>query len=139
MRRQERAWASDRISPRSAAYFRLHPAVGDRGVRPRFLLAIALASGCAIDDGDYHLGTLEPASTVADHVGSTGCSTEVVLGLSRQISDEVQCIEPDILTRFEEGDGIVFAGSAVLPYLTPGGKSDLIAAVNARGGELRIN
>jgi MYXO-CTERM domain-containing protein len=78
------------------------------------------------------------ASTVGDEVGSD-CSTSVVLGLSRQISNEVMCLEPDGFTTFEEGDGIAFSGSAVLPYLTPAGKRDLVDAVAAHGGQIQIN
>ncbi|HEU5057894.1 MAG TPA: M15 family metallopeptidase, partial [Kofleriaceae bacterium] len=103
--------------------------------------ALALAAGgCGLqeDDGGGDIGSSALASKVGDHVG-TACSTEVVLGLSRQISNEVTCLSPDSFVRFEEGDGIVFAGSAVLPYLTPPGKRDLEAAVAARGGTLSIN
>ncbi len=70
---------------------------------------------------------------------ASDCSTSVVLGLSRQISNEVSCLTPDSFVRFEEGDGIVFAGSAVLPYLTPAGKRDLEDAVAGNGGQLSIN
>ena len=94
--------------------------------------------GCAFEEDRIDIGKSELASVVGDHV-SSACSTEVVLGLSRQISNEVQCLTPDSFVRFEEGNGIVFAGSAVLPYLTPAGKRDLEAAVAARGGQLNIN
>ena len=87
---------------------------------------------------EMDVGSSEHASTVGDHVASA-CSTEVVLGLSRQISNEVQCLTPDSFTKFDEGNGIVFSGSAVLPYLTPAGKRDLEAAVAAHGGQISIN
>jgi hypothetical protein len=116
--------------------------VGVRGLAPLLVAMASLASGCAFDEGDggddLAIGSSQHASVVGDHVGSD-CSTEVVLGLSRQISNEVQCLTPDSFTRFEEGNGIVFAGSAVLPYLTPPGKRDLEAAVAARGGQIQIN
>ena len=99
----------------------------------------ALAGGCALQEEDgVEIGSSRSAATVGDQVASD-CSTAVVLALSRQISDEIQCLSPDSFVRFEEGNGIVFAGSAVLPYLTPNGKSDLEAAVAARGGQLSIN
>ena len=103
-------------------------------------LALALAAGgCALQEDDgLEIGSNALASVVGDHV-ATACSTEVVLGLSRQISNEVSCLSPDSFVRFEEGNGIVFAGSAVLPYLTPPGKRDLEAAVAAGGGTLSIN
>ncbi len=101
--------------------------------------ALFLSGGCALDTGDdLDVGSSALASTVGDHVASD-CSTEAVLGLSRQISNEVQCLTPDSFTRFDEGNGIVFSGSAVLPYLTPAGKRDLEAAVAAHGGQIQIN
>ena len=131
----------DRGSRRAAANRRLQSLVRARGGAP-LLAALALISGCALQEEDGEqpgdIGSSRHASKVGDHVASD-CSTEAVLGLSRQISNEVQCLHPDSFVRFEEGGGIVFAGSAVLPYLTPAGKRDLEAAVAARGGQLSIN
>ena len=64
----------------------------------------------------------------------TSCSTEVVLALSTQIADEVDCMMPGQLVRFEEGPGVVFAGSAVLPYLGQDARDDLFAAAAAGTG-----
>jgi hypothetical protein len=128
----------ERGTERGTVDRRLHSFVRGRGLAP--LLGIALAAGCALQDEDVRvdIGSTALAATVGDMVGSD-CSTSVVLGLSRQISNEVSCLEPDAFTRFEEGNGIVFAGSAVLPYLTPGGKRDLEDAVAAHGGQISIN
>jgi hypothetical protein len=104
-------------------------------------LLLALAAGCALpgeEEPDAAIGSSRHAAVVSDHFTST-CSTEVVLELSRQIADEVMCLKPDAFVTFEEGNGIVFSGGAVLPYATPQGKEDLLAAVAARGGELHIN
>jgi hypothetical protein len=76
--------------------------------------------------------------TVEQHV-TASCSTAAVLGLSKQIADEVGCIDPNALVPFGEGGGIVFTGSAVLPYLAKNAKQDLLAAVAARGGTLEVN
>lgn len=65
---------------------------------------------------------------------TTACSTDTVLALSIQIADEVNCLMPGQLVTFEEGGGIVFAGSAVLPYLGEDAKADLLAAVAAKPG-----
>jgi uncharacterized protein (TIGR03382 family) len=99
-----------------------------------------MVGGCASQDDldQVDVGSSALASTVGDEVGSD-CSTSVVLGLSRQISNEVMCLQPDGFTTFEEGDGIAFAGSAVLPYLTPAGKRDLEDAIAAHGGQIQIN
>jgi len=126
----------DRGSRGTSAVARLHSPVRARGLAP---LALVLASGCALDTGgETEVGSSALASTVGDEVASD-CSTAVVLGLSRQISNEVQCLTPDSFTKFDEGNGIVFSGSAVLPYLTPPGKRDLEAAVAAHGGQIQIN
>lgn len=126
----------DRGIRRMRATGRLHSPVRARGVAAALAL---VAAGCALQEDDgLEVGTSTLASKVGDHVASA-CSTEVVLGLSRQISNEVTCLTPDSFVRFEEGNGVVFAGSAVLPYLTPPGKRDLEAAVAAAGGTLSIN
>jgi hypothetical protein len=65
---------------------------------------------------------------------TTACSTDTVLALSIQIADEVNCLQPGQLVTFEEGNGIVFAGSAVLPYLGEDAKLDLLDAVAAKPG-----
>lgn len=65
---------------------------------------------------------------------TTACSTDTVLALSIQIADEVNCLMPGQLVKFEEGNGIVFAGSAVLPYLGEDAKTDLLAAVADKPG-----
>ena len=125
-----------RAPARGSADRRLHSLVRARSSAPLF---VALAvGGCALQDDPSDIGSSAHAATVGDKVGSD-CSTSVVLGLSRQISNEVMCLQPDGFTSFEEGNGIVFAGSAVLPYLTPAGKRDLDDAVAAHGGQLSIN
>ena len=72
--------------------------------------------------------------TPVETFDSTSCSTDVVLALSIQIADEVDCMLPGQLVKFEEGNGIVFAGSAVLPYLGDDARVDLLAAVAANPG-----
>ena len=127
-----------RAPARRGADSRLHSLVRARGSAP--LVLALMVGGCAIqDDGvGVDIGSSALAATVGELVGSD-CSTSVVLGLSRQISNEVICLQPDGFTTLEEGNGIVFAGSAVLPYLTPAGKRDLEDAVAAHGGQLSIN
>ena len=119
------------------AHRRVQPRGRARLLSPTLLLA-ALAGACAPLDDEVDIGRLEQAAVVSDFFNSS-CSTSVVMGLSVQIADEVMCLVPDAMSRFEEGNGVVFSGGAVLPYLDPGGVSDLLAAVRARGGELRIN
>ena len=68
--------------------------------------------------------TTASESTVSDYQYS-GCSTSVVLGLSRQISDEIGCEHPDGLTRFDATGNIIFTSSSVLPYLAADAKAHL--------------
>ena len=106
-------------------------------LRPR-LLAVVLApwsAAClglpAAPDGDTEEASAGLAVTVGDHVRG-GCSTSPVLGLSRQIADEITCMAPEALASFAEGDGVRFVGSAVLPYLSPDAR-DALAAAAANG------
>ena len=103
------------------------------------LLAIAgtALSACVDQTGDpAETGSIEGDSTVGSFVG-TGCSTAVVLGLSKQIADEVACERPSALTHFAAGGGIAFSGSAVLPYMAPGARNDLKAAATG-GGTMEV-
>jgi uncharacterized protein (TIGR03382 family) len=77
------------------------------------------------------------ADTVESHVPS-GCSTSVVIELSRQIAEEVDCMVPGQLVPLEEGAGIVFTGSAVLPYMSSEARTDLLNAAED-GGEIQLN
>lgn len=64
----------------------------------------------------------------------TSCMTSDVLALSVQIAQEVDCLMPGQLVPFAESDQIVFAGGAVLPYVSEVAREDLYAAVGALGG-----
>ena len=111
----------------------------------RILIALSvLLIACGVDDdvdgadaggADAGQDIGPPVSEVVD----LGCSTEVVLGLSLQIADEIACMSPDALAPFAQGDGIVFAGAAVLPYVSRDGLEDLREALRVHGGEIRIN
>ncbi len=94
--------------------------------------ALALL-GCAEPEA---LSTTSQAATIKSYE-TTSCSTAVVLGLSLQIADEVNCMMPGQLARFEPTTTIIFASTAVLPYLDPAAHSALIKA--AQGTTIRIN
>jgi len=95
-----------------------------------------MAAGCAENP---HVGSNDYAVSVEAAVDAGSCSTASVIGLSVQILQEIQCMAPGLLDTLEEGNGIEFAGSAVLPYVAADGKADLLAAVAEHGGTLRIN
>lgn len=70
------------------------------------------------------LAETSQAATVSTYVSGT-CSTAVVLGLSKQIADEVGCINSTGLVRFNPSTRIQVTSSAVLPYLGKSAKTAL--------------
>jgi MYXO-CTERM domain-containing protein len=115
---------STQLSPTATLFarFRLHTA----------LSALAVISGCASaasDDAnsDEQVAEVTPdaVKTVQSYVTSTSCSTAVVMGLSKQISDEITCMDPTGLVKFAAGSGITITSNAVLPYLAANAKADL--------------
>jgi len=95
--------------------------------------SLLLATGCL---GTSDFGSTESASTVADFAGS-GCSTSVVIGLSRQIAEEANCENPGSMVEFPTGGNITITSNAVLPFLAQDAKDDLVAASAA--GSLAVN
>ena len=92
----------------------------------------ATAIDAGIDAPDA--GTPSVEGTPVSSFETTSCSTSDVLELSLQIAQEVDCIQPGQLVPFEESPAIVFAGGAVLPYVSEVARADLYAAVEAAGG-----
>jgi hypothetical protein len=101
-------------------------ACGDDGGTP--------AVDAGVDAADpVDAGTPSIEGTPVSSFETTSCSTSDVLALSVQIAQEVDCIQPGQLVRFEESPRIVFAGGAVLPYVSEAARTDLYAAVEAGG------
>jgi uncharacterized protein (TIGR03382 family) len=98
-----------------------------------WVVPIALAAGCV--DTEETVSTTASASTVSDYQYS-GCSTSVVLGLSRQISDEIGCEHPDGLTRFDATGNIILTSSSVLPYLAADAKAHLQSVAASRAVQI---
>jgi uncharacterized protein (TIGR03382 family) len=90
----------------------------------RSLLPIALvaSTGCMADEPE--VSSSEQFATVSSYTSGT-CSTAVVLGLSKQISDEIGCISPTGLVRFTPSSKIQLTSTAVLPYLGKSAKTAL--------------
>lgn len=95
------------------------------------LLFVLAVGGCAMDQ----FGETDQAVTVGG-VGAT-CSTSVVIGLSKQIADEVGCMSPDSLVPFVATSKLTITSNAVLPYLAKNAKTDLLAAADS--GTLQVN
>ena len=84
---------------------------------------VLLGVGCGMtDDVDYNIAESEVA--VSTYTTST-CSTSVVIGLSKQIADEVGCLTPGGLVKFSSSANLRFTSNAVLPYLHLAAKDDL--------------
>jgi hypothetical protein len=113
----------------------------------KIAVALLLVAACG-DDGapvvdagvDVTMGTPSIDGTPVSSFEMTSCSTSDVLALSVQIAQEVDCIQPGQLVPFVETAQIVFAGGAVLPYVSDAARLDLLAAVEALpGAKLQVN
>ena len=97
-------------------------------------LVAVLATGC-IDTEDTYSATSSEVS-VSTYTAS-GCSTAVVLGLSKQIADEISCMNPTSLSAFTPGGNLTVTGNAVLPYLGAPAKTALLKVT--AGNTIQLN
>src|SRR5512142_104969 len=84
-----------------------------------------LVAGCGVPDDDVDYSEAESFATVSSYVTSS-CSTATVIGLSKQIADEISCANPTGLTKFAAGGKLQITSNAVLPYLAANAKQDLM-------------
>lgn len=63
---------------------------------------------------------------------TSSCSTSVVLGLSKQIAEEVGCMSPGALVPLTAGGNLVFSSNAVLPYMHETAKTDLLRVTQTK-------
>src|SRR3954471_11535551 len=77
------------------------------------LVAGAFVAGCTAPADDADTSEIESFSTVSGYATSS-CSTAVVLGLSKQIAEEVGCANPDGLVKLTLGGNLSITGNAVL-------------------------
>ncbi|NVB85115.1 MAG: hypothetical protein HOV81_42510, partial [Kofleriaceae bacterium] len=98
------------------------------------LAAGLLAAGCT-DPAD-EVSQIESFATVSSYVNTT-CSSSVVMGLSKQIADEVGCANPNDLVKFTAGGNLTITNNSVLPYLSMTAKTDLLAV--AQGRAVQVN
>jgi hypothetical protein len=102
----------------------------------RWLYVALLASACSDEATGPDAGTPSIAGTPVSSFETTSCSTGDVLALSRQISDEVNCLMPGQLVVFDAGMVIDFTGAAVLPYLGTPGRTALYASADEANGRV---
>ncbi len=99
------------------------------------MLGAALAAGCGVpDEPDY--GMIDSEVSVGTYTTSS-CSTSVVVGLSKQIAEEVACMSPGSLVKFNPTANLTFTSNAVLPYLNSAAKANLLKVAQTR--VVRIN
>lgn len=98
------------------------------------LIAAIVVPACAQTEDDPPLDETTSELSVDSRVNAS-CSTASVLGLSRQIAREVDCMSPSSLARLRPSTHVRFTSSAVLPYMHPGAKADLLDV----SGDVRIN
>ena len=119
---------------------RLHTPLGLRGRPDRasglaasLIVGLALAA-CAEPAEDVEYGETVSEVRVGSFI-SSGCSTAVVRGLSKQIAEEVDCMSPASLAKFSPSKKVRFSSNAVLPYMHPRAKKDLLKV----SGRLQVN
>src|SRR5687767_12767895 len=89
------------------------------------VLGLGLVTACVGSEAEEdEYGTIYSEVAVSQYQTST-CSTSVVIGLSKQIADEVGCINPAGLTPFKPSANLRISSNAVLPYLSAAAKTDL--------------
>ena len=105
-----------------------------RAARTRLhvVAALAVTAGCGMSgDDELDYGVAESAATVGSFQTST-CSTSVVIGLSKQIAQEVGCMSPGALVQFSSTANLQFTSTAVLPFLHSTARTDLLAVASNR-------
>jgi len=99
------------------------------------LVVFAAVAACAtpVDAPAVAVHDDATTATVQSYVNSTGCSTAVVIGLSKQIAEEAGCENPSSFVSFQGASGITLASNAVLPFLVKGARDDLekVSAANS--------
>lgn len=115
--------AADLPAARSAARPAAAPGSSRAGWQAAAIGA-ALLAGCGLEGEQY--GEATSAVSVSTYTTST-CSTSAVLGLSKQIADEISCTSPTLLSRFSPSTRLQITSNAVLPYLHSTAKTDLTA------------
>ncbi len=103
--------------------------------RLHILLVGLLVPGCT-SPTDPDLSATSSELSVSAYT-SSGCSTAVVVGLSKQIADEIGCMSPASLQKFAPTANLVFSSNAVLPYLGAPAKAAIVKV--GANNSLQIN
>lgn len=91
---------------------------------PALAVGAALLAACGAPEDDLAYGVAMSEVAVSSYVTST-CSTAVVVGLSKQIAEEIGCMNAGSLVKFDPSTRLQITSNAVLPYLHGTAKTDL--------------
>jgi len=117
-------------SPPTTATSKLHTQLRGAPIAAVLSLgALAALAGCGVEPGEPETSEVSSELSVSSFVTGS-CTTAVVIGLSKQIANEISCMNPSSLTRFSAGSGITITSNAVLPFLAANAKSDLMKVGN---------
>jgi hypothetical protein len=98
------------------------------------VVAVGALAACDMPEDEY--GEIVSEVAVANYATST-CTTSVVLGLSKQIAEEVGCMNTGALVKFNPSANLQITSSAVLPYLNATAKTRLEQVAETR--VVRVN
>jgi hypothetical protein len=96
------------------------------------LVAAGLVAGCGLGDGDDLTYGVHASEVAVSQYQTTTCSTSVVVGLSKQIAEEVGCMSPGGLVKFDPTPNLKFTSTAVLPYLNGNARTKLLEVAQTR-------
>jgi uncharacterized protein (TIGR03382 family) len=95
---------------------------------------LLLTAACGVPEDETSVA--ESAVSVSAYTTGT-CSTSVVIGLSKQISEEIGCMNAGALVKFNPTANLQITSSAVLPYLNGVAKTRLETVAASR--VIRVN
>ncbi len=103
-------------------------------------VALLFSSLALVACGPDQLEAFEPASQLRSELSMAsagGCSTSIAAGLSAQLVEELNCVQPNLMANFSGSHVTLYA--SVLPWLAPDAAKDLKDATSARGATLPIS
>jgi hypothetical protein len=99
------------------------------------LLLAALVTACGPDA--LEAGGVSQLRSELSLASAGGCSTAIAADLSEQLIEELNCVQPNLMTNFSGSHVTLY--SSVLPWLAPDAARDLKDATTARGSALPIS
>jgi hypothetical protein len=92
-------------------------------------------AGGELDSGDAGVDT---AVYTVEHAMLETCTTESVVGLSFQLIDEMNCLDPGTMSSFAGADDVSYS-TVVFPFLQAPATQGLVAVASDNAGEISLN